>query len=109
MKKILCLCLSALLAAFCVAGCSEAKSSMASDVGSAVSGAASHVGEAAEDIGEGVTGAVSAVVSEADRMAENGEVSDGDGVIGNEPTDAAGDDMTEETSQPETLYEDTLE
>ena len=49
--------------------------------------AKSRVGEAAEDFGEAVTDAVSMITSEADRMYDNGQISDGDGVIGNEPTD----------------------
>ena len=93
MKKIICT-LAALLTAAAFCGCTGSKEdvskreSMASGAQSVVSGVKSDAGEMMEDIGEAVTDAVSAVTSEADRMFENGEISDGDGVIGNEGEDA---------------------
>ena len=86
MKKIICIAAAALLLGISCAACGNsekdvsARESMASE-------AKSRVGEAAEDFGEAVTDAVSVITSEADRMYDNGQISDGDGVIGNEPTD----------------------
>ena len=94
MKKMI-VTLAALLTAAAFGGCTGSKEdvskreSMASNAQSVVSGVKSDAGEVMDDIGEAVTGAVSAVTSEADRMLENGEVSDGDGVIGNESEDSA--------------------
>ena len=87
-----------------LAGCGEKAEKAASTAGSMASGVASNVGEAAEDVGEGVTAAVSAAMSEADRMFENGQISDGDGIIGNEgeetvPTLAEGE--TTDTNNPQ--------
>ena len=93
MKKMM-ITLAALLAAASFGGCTGSKEdvskreSMASNAQSVVSGVKSDAGEIMDDIGEAVSGAVSAVTSEADRMFENGEISDGDGVIGNEGEDA---------------------
>ena len=55
-----------------------------SKMDSVASAAGSNVREGAEDVGEAVTNAVSAVAENVDSMVDNGEVSDGDGVIGNE-------------------------
>ncbi len=88
MKKIICT-LAALLTAASFCGCTGSKEDVSKrESQSVVSGVKSDAGEMMEDIGEAVTDAVSAVTSEADRMFENGEISDGDGVIGNEGEDA---------------------
>ncbi len=100
MKKAIGICLAAAMMTAALAGCGGKQNDTASKMGSAVSGAMSNVGEAAEDIGEGVTAAASAVVSEADRMYDNGQISDGDGIIGNE---------NEETEQPTTDDTETTE
>lgn len=84
MKRILGICFAAALMLSGLAGCGDKAENAASKANSAVSEVASNVGEVAEDVGEGVTAAASAAMSEVDRMIENGQVSDGDGIIGNE-------------------------
>lgn len=84
MKKTTGIFLAALLMAASLAGCGEKKDEMVSNMDSAASAAGSVVREGAEDVSEAVTNAVSAVAENVDSMVENGEVSDGDGVIGNE-------------------------
>ena len=86
MKKIMAAFGAALLMALSLAGCGSSKQDV-SHRESVASEVKSSVGSMADEIGEGVTDAVSKAVSEFDRMAENGEVSDGDGIIGNEPTE----------------------
>ena len=92
MKRIICAMLLPMFAAISFAGCGGSKEA-ASKRESVVSEVATKAESVVDDIGEGVTRAVSAVIDEADRMAENGQVSDGDGIIGNEQPD---------TTQPET-------
>lgn len=104
MKKLLCFGFFAAMMLGSLAGCGQKAENAASTAGSVVSGVASNMGEAAEDVGEGVTAAVSAAMSEADRMMENGQISDGDGIIGNEgeetvPTLAEGE--TTDTNNPQ--------
>lgn len=101
MKRMICALLLPVFAAFAFSGCGGSEAS-ASKRESIVSEAASKAESVVDDIGEGVTRAVSAVIDEADRMAENGQVSDGDGIIGNELPDttlsedeAVTEDMTE--------------
>ncbi len=95
MKKLFCVLFAAALISSVTAGCGGSESdvskreSIASDV-------ASNAESIADNIGEGVTKAVSAVVDEAEKMYDNGQVSDGDGVIGNEQTDNTED--TEDTT-----------
>ena len=95
MKKIICIMFAALMMTSSLAGCggdsSEAvynRESMASDVKSKAEG----IGD---DVREGVTDAAQAVTDSIDRMFSDGQISDGDGVIGNESDDA---DETEDTT-----------
>lgn len=87
MKKIIAICMmAATLSVF--AGCGKTAEKAASKTESAVSRFDSKVDSVAEDIGEGVTDAVSDILSRADDMIDNGQVSDGDGIIGNEDNDS---------------------
>ena len=86
MKKMITMMMVAVLAISMLAGCGGSKQDV-SHRESVASEVKSSVGSMADEIGEGVPDAVSKAVSEFDRMAENGEVSDGDGIIGNEPTE----------------------
>lgn len=104
MKKIICTVFAAALLLSALAGCGQKAENAASTAGSVASGVASNMGEAAEDVGEGVTAAVSAAMSEADRMYENGQISDGDGIIGNEDEETEptlAEDETTDTNNPQ--------
>lgn len=109
MKKAFTILCAALVAAS-FSGCgSDSKSAEKRE--SVISGAVSKVNGAADDVGEGVTAAVSAAGSELDRMLDNGQVSDGDGIIGNESSDESGLNGSEDTSYgtapPDTVPETT--
>lgn len=106
MKKLFCVLCAAALISSVTAGCGGSESdvskreSIASDV-------ASNAESVADNIGEGVTKAVSAVVDEAEKMYDNGQVSDGDGVIGNEQTDNTEDTTDGEDSTDTDMTDDT--
>ena len=101
MKRLFCVLFAAALISTVTAGCGGSKSDV-SKRESIASNVASKAESVADNIGEGVTKAVSAVVDEAERMYDNGQVSDGDGVIGNEQPDSTGqEDTTDFTSADE--------
>ncbi len=96
MKKIFCVLFAAALISSVTAGCGGSKSDV-SKRESIASNVASNAESIADNIGEGVTKAVSAVVDEAEKMYDNGQVSDDDGVIGNEQDETADDTTADET------------
>ncbi len=98
MKKIITICMAALMLSAC-AGCKKTADKAASKTDSAVSSVKSGAKSTVDDIREGATDAASAVVSHADDMFENGQISDGDGIIGNE------DEETEPSSEPGDITE----
>ncbi len=102
MKRIISVCFAASMLLGSLAGCAKKADDAKSKVDSGVSAVVSGGRETVSDIGEGITKAVSGVVSEADRMYDNGQVSDGDGIIGNE-------DETEDTTEPEDTTDITYE
>ncbi len=97
MKRITALALIGMMAAAMLTGCGENAASTTSQVASdAVSGA----GRVVDDIGDGVSQAVSDSNSAITSTVDNGEVSDRDGVIGdNDDTESASEqDATEEVT-----------
>lgn len=111
MKKVFAILCAALMTAS-FAGCGgDSKSAEKRE--SVVSGAVSKVNNVADDVGDGVTAAVSAAGSEIDRMLDNGQVSDGDGIIGNENNDdnttGEGDEATTYDTAPSTIPPETTE
>lgn len=102
MKRIIAICMmAAALSAF--AGCGKTAEKATSKAESAVSKFDSKMDSVAEEIGEGVTDAVSDILSRADDMIDNGQISDGDGIIGNEERE------TEPETMPETMPEDNTD
>ena len=96
MKKLFCVLFAAAVISSVTAGCGGSESDV-SKRESIASNVASNVESIADNIGEGVTKAVSAVVDEAERMNDNGKVSDDDGIIGNEQDNTADDTTADET------------
>ena len=103
MKKLIAVLFVAVMMFVTLAACNNSNERKAAKVESAASDVKSDVAGAADNIGEGVTAAVSAVTSQADQMIENGQISDGDGIIGNE----GNDDATLSSTEPTTDAEDT--
>ena len=96
MKKLFCVLFAAAVISSVTAGCGGSESDV-SKRESIASNVASNVESIADNIGEGVTKAVSAVVDEAERMNDNGKVSDDDGIIGNEQDNTEDDTTADET------------
>lgn len=79
MKKLIAITFAIVMAAAAFTGCNGGEKA-----GSAVSQAASGAGSMVDKAGEGAKKAGSAIDDNAESMISNGQVSDGDGVIGNE-------------------------
>ena len=106
MKKLFCVLFAAAVISSVTAGCGGSESDV-SKRESIASNVASNVESIADNIGEGVTKAVSAVVDEAERMNDNGKVSDDDGIIGNEQDETADDTTDGEDSTDTDMTDDT--
>ena len=70
-----------------LAGCGKTAEKATSKAESVVSEADSKASSMADNIRENITDAVSAIVSNADDMIDNGQISDSDGIIGNEDSE----------------------
>ena len=101
MKRVISVCFAAAMLIASFSGCDKTAEKAKSKTESAASAIASNTRSDMDNIGEGITEAVSAVVSEADRMYDNGVISDGDGVIGNEDEDSQTDETTDITDDNE--------
>lgn len=106
MKKLFCVLFAAAVISSVTAGCGGSESDV-SKRESIASNVASNAESIADNIGEGVTKAVSAVVDEAERMNDNGKVSDDDGIIGNEQDNTADDTTDGEDSTDTDMTDDT--
>lgn len=95
-KTVIAICAALLLGLSC-AGCGGSPQDV-SNRESVASGVKSSVGEAMSNVGEGVTDAVSAIVDRSEKMIEDGQISDGDGIIGNEGDN--GEPATEPMTEP---------
>ena len=80
MKKVLCI-IAAALTVCAFSGCDSSSSSKAASEASAFSSRAESAGD---NIAEGMSDAASFITSRTESMIENGQISDGDGFIGNE-------------------------
>lgn len=103
MKKIFCPIFAALLMLTAFSGCGETTEKTVSAGEQMITDAVSDAGEIAQGIKDDVTDAVSDI-GNGDSMMDNGEVSDGDGIIGNEDDDNREDrtDAIEEITEDET-------
>lgn len=100
MKKIFCPIFAALLMLTAFSGCGETAEKTVSAGEQMITDAVSDAGEIAQGIKDDVTDAVSDI-DNGDSMMDNGEVSDGDGIIGNEDDDNRedGTDAIEENNE----------
>ncbi len=101
MKKIICIVFAALTMIASLSGCGGDSSEAVSNRESMASDVKSKVDNVGDDVREGVTDAVDAVTDNVDRMISDGQVSDGDGVIGNEDEDIDGTEDTTNTDLTE--------
>ena len=100
MKKIICIMFAALMMTASLSGCGGDSSEAVSNRESMASDVKSKAEEIGDDVREGVTDAAQAVTDSLDRMFSDGQVSDGDGVIGNESDDV--DEIEDTTSADST-------
>lgn len=89
MKKIIALALSSMMIAAAFSGCGE---NAASTVSQTASDAVSGAGRVVDDVGDGISQAASDAESDMEETKSNGDVNDGNGIIGDE----------DETTEPDT-------
>lgn len=97
MKRIIAVIFASMLMITAFAGCNAGKNAT-STVSDAASDVASGAEKVVNDAGDGLKKAGSAVDENADKMKNNGEVSDGDGVIGNEGKQVEQEVETQDTT-----------
>ena len=87
MRKIICMVFASLMMLTAFSGCGETAEKTVSAGEQMITDAVSDAGEIAQGIKDDVTDAVSDINDNMDQMQDNGKVSDGDGIIGNEDND----------------------